>query len=188
MRRDDRRRDRAADRGRDAPSAIATPACAADPPGRLAILFRTRESHREFEEALERRGLPSYVYKGLGFFDADEIKDVLALLWYLADPLSDLRAAAWLRSRFVRISDEGLRRLAPRLADALQLGGAAGRRSRSSTPTMRTRWRRRATASRRWRALVDRMPPAELLDLRPRGVGLRWSRCAVRASCRRART
>ena len=38
--------------------------------------------------------LPSYVYKGLGFFDADEIKDVVALLWYLADPLSDLRAAA----------------------------------------------------------------------------------------------
>ena len=89
-------------------------------PGDIAILFRTRESHREFEDALERRGLPSYVYKGLGFFDADEIKDVLALLWYLADPLSNLRAAAWLRSRFVRISDEGLRRLAPSLAEALR--------------------------------------------------------------------
>ncbi len=64
-------------------------------------------------------GLPSYVYKGLGFFDADEIKDLLALLWYLADPSSDLRAAAFLRSRFVRLSDEGLRRLAPGLAAAL---------------------------------------------------------------------
>src|SRR4030095_9413684 len=81
-------------------------------PGDIAILFRTRESHREFEEALERYGLPSYVYKGLGFFDAYELKDVLALLWYLADPLSTLRAAAWLRSRFVGISDEGLRRMA----------------------------------------------------------------------------
>ncbi len=63
-------------------------------PGDIAILFRTRESHREFEEALERRGIAAYVYKGLGFFDADEIKDMLALLWYLADPLSDLRTAA----------------------------------------------------------------------------------------------
>ena len=90
-------------------------------PGDIAILFRTRDSHREFEGALERRRIPAYVYKGLGFFDADEIKDVLALLWYLADPLSDLRAAAWMRSRFARISDEGLRTLAPRLADALRL-------------------------------------------------------------------
>ena len=63
-------------------------------PGDVAILFRTRESHREFEQALEQRGIPAYVYKGLGFFDADEIKDVLALLRYLAEPTSDLRAAA----------------------------------------------------------------------------------------------
>ena len=54
----------------------------------VAILFRTRDSHREFEAALERHGIGAYVYKGLGFFDADEIKDVLALLWYLAEPLS----------------------------------------------------------------------------------------------------
>ena len=51
-------------------------------PGDVAILFRTRESHREFEQALERRGVASYVYKGLGFFDSDEVKDVLALLRY----------------------------------------------------------------------------------------------------------
>ena len=50
----------------------------------------TASSRRRSSE----RGLPPYVYKGLGFFDADEIKDVLALLWYLADPRPDLRAAA----------------------------------------------------------------------------------------------
>ena len=88
-------------------------------PGDIAILFRSRESHREFEAALAGRGIPSYVYKGLGFFDADEIKDVLALIQYLADPASDLRAAALMRSRFFGVSDEALRRLAPRLAHAL---------------------------------------------------------------------
>src|SRR5207244_466038 len=32
-------------------------------PADVAILFRSRESHREFESALERRGVPTYVYK-----------------------------------------------------------------------------------------------------------------------------
>jgi superfamily I DNA/RNA helicase len=95
-------------------------------PGDIAILFRTRETHREFEQALERRGIPAYVYKGLGFFDADEIKDVLALLRYLADPTSDLRAAAVLRSGFGRVSDEALRRLAPGIANSLMPVRAEG--------------------------------------------------------------
>ena len=95
--------------------------------GDFAILFRTRESHREYERALEERGISAYVYKGLGFFDADEVKDVLAILSYLADPVSNLRSAALLRSRFVRISDEGLRRLGPNLAEALALGNSVKR-------------------------------------------------------------
>lgn len=130
-------------------------------PSDVAILFRSRDSHREFETALERRGIDAYVYKGLGFFDADEIKDVLALLWYLADPLSDMRAAALLRSRFARISDETLRRLAPHIAAALGV----------SPPAVDLDARDAATLSRlrdacaRWRDLVDRVPPAELLDV-----------------------
>ena len=47
-------------------------------PGDIGVLFRTRESHSLFEAALARRGVPYYVYKGLGFFDAEEVKDVLA--------------------------------------------------------------------------------------------------------------
>jgi ATP-dependent helicase/nuclease subunit A len=131
--------------------------------GDIAILFRTRESHREYEEALERCGIAAYVYKGLGFFDADEIKDTMALLAYLADPLSDLRAAAFMRSRFARISDEALRRLAPRLAESLDaeeappVEGALDDVDRVALAQARA-------STRRWRALVDRLPPAELLD------------------------
>jgi ATP-dependent helicase/nuclease subunit A len=150
-------------------------------PGDIAILFRTRESHREFEDALERFGLPSYVYKGLGFFDADEIKDVLSLLWYLADPLSDLRAAAWLRSRFVRISDEGLRRMAAFARSATaSLAEAERRRAPHLAESLRSpeppailaqldadeaaALTAARSSSARWRSLVDRIPPAELLD------------------------
>ena len=133
-------------------------------PADIAILFRTRESHREFEAALAARGVRTYVYKGLGFFDADEIKDVLALLWYLADPLSDLRAAAFLRSRFVRLSDEALRLLAPGLADALlarlppEIMGALHPEDARALDEARA-------ATQTWRGLVDRMPPGELLDV-----------------------
>jgi ATP-dependent helicase/nuclease subunit A len=133
-------------------------------PGDMAILFRTRESHREFEDALERRAIPSYVYKGLGFFDADEIKDMLALLWYLADPVSDLRAAAWMRSRFARISDDGLRRLAPRLAEALRAPDPPPAASTLDAADAAALSMARVAAAR-WGRLVDRIPPAELLDV-----------------------
>jgi ATP-dependent helicase/nuclease subunit A len=55
---------------RDQATGIHRPAQAAD----VAILFRSRDSHREFEAALDRRGVSTYVYKGLGFFDADAIR------------------------------------------------------------------------------------------------------------------
>ena len=130
-------------------------------PGDVAILFRTRESHREFEQALEKRGIPAYVYKGLGFFDADEIKDVFVMLRYLADPTSDLRAAALLRSGFARISDEGLRRLAPDITRALDGPVADGVLDEADARVLALA----RPSLARWRALVDRIPPAELLDV-----------------------
>jgi ATP-dependent helicase/nuclease subunit A len=132
-------------------------------PGDIGILFRTRESHREFEAALERRDIRSYVYKGLGFFDADEIKDVLALVWYLADPVSDLRAAALMRSRFFGISDEALRLLAPNVSEALRGSEVPPAWSRLDDHDRRVLGDAR-DATRRWLALVDRLPAAELID------------------------
>ena len=132
-------------------------------PSDIAVLFRARDSHREFEDALERRGLPSYVYKGLGFFDTDEIKDIRALLSYLANPLSALAAAAWLRSRFVRISDEGLRRLGPSLTDALLAGQPPSSVASLDSDDAQALMDAKA-AAKSWTALVDRLPPGELLD------------------------
>jgi ATP-dependent helicase/nuclease subunit A len=143
---------------RDRETGVRRPVTASD----VAILFRARESHREFERALEQAGVATYVYKGLGFFDADEIQDVRALLWHLADPASDVRAAAFLRSRFVRLSDEGLRALSPRLSRALS-GGPVPHAQMSPDDDVALAWAR--TATTRWRPLVDVMPPAELLDL-----------------------
>ncbi len=130
----------------------------------IAILFRSRESHREFEKALEDRGIPTYVYKGLGFFDADEVKDVVALLRYLANPESDVRAAAFMRSRFIRISDPALRLLAGDLA-----GAFGDSRPPPALDKLDAEDRKVLMLARdgvqRWRALADRLPAAELLDL-----------------------
>jgi ATP-dependent helicase/nuclease subunit A len=143
---------------RDRQTGVRRPATPAD----IGILFRSRESHREFEAALERRGVATCVYKGLGFFDAPEIQDAVALLRFLARPTSDLRAAAFLRSRIVRISDDGVRRLAPALAgavvdpqppDAFEKLTAEDRRVLSCV----------RTAVAGWLTRVDRITPAELL-------------------------
>jgi ATP-dependent helicase/nuclease subunit A len=144
---------------RDRTAGTRRPATPAD----VAILFRSRDSHRDFEAALQRRGVSTYVYKGLGFFDADEVQDAMALLRYLADPLSELRTAAFLRSGVVRLSDGAVAALAPRLSaavldadppEAMPLLDAEDRELlalvRGSVPG--------------WLARVDRQPPADLFN------------------------
>ena len=132
--------------------------------GDIGILFRTRESHREFEAALARSNIRSYVYKGLGFFDAEETKDVLALVSYLADPVSDLCAAALMRSRVFGMSDEALRLLAPNLSGALRADTPPPALAGLDPADHRVLVEARHVTSR-WLGLVDRMPAAELVDL-----------------------
>ena len=131
-------------------------------PSDVGILFRSRDSHREFEKALERRGVSTYVYKGLGFFEADEVQDGVALLRYLADPTSNLRAAALLRSRIVRLSDGAISCLAPAVAGALTDLDPPPALSRMGDDDRRVLERLRAAVPR-WLASVDRMTPTELL-------------------------
>jgi len=130
-------------------------------PGDIGVLFRTRESHSLFEAALARRGVPYYVYKGLGFFDAEEVKDVLAVVAYLADPGSNLRAAALLRSRVVQLSDEALKLLAPGLANALT-GDAPALDALKGDDRERLLLARESVGA--WIAAADQVPPAEIVD------------------------
>ena len=131
-------------------------------PGDIGVLFRTRESHTLFEAALASREIPYYVYKGLGFFDAEEVKDVLALVAYLADPGSNLRAAAFLRSRIVRVSDEGLKRLAPGLAAALIGELPPALETLSEDDRERVMLVRASVGT--WIEDADQVPPAEIID------------------------
>ena len=84
----------------------------------------------------------------------------MALLRYLADPLSDLRAATLLRSRIVRLSDRAVAQIA---ADP-----AATILSAEALPALADEDRRvlerLRTAVTRWLPWVDRLTPSELLD------------------------
>lgn len=131
-------------------------------PEDVAILFRARAGHQVYEAALERRGIRTYVYKGLGFFDAPEVQDLQALLRFLARPESNLRAAEFLRSRFVRLSDGALAALAPDFSDAVLGAGEPGAAIPVEDKQLLACVR---TGARRWVALADRVPPGELLDI-----------------------
>ena len=131
-------------------------------PDDIAILFRARAGHQLFESALEARGIRTYVYKGLGFFDAPEVQDLQALLRVLAQPDSDLRAAEFLRSRLVRLSDGALTVLAPAFSSALV--GPAPAALADLAPQDRGLLERARVDFARWVSLADRLPPSELLD------------------------
>ncbi|MEO7191311.1 MAG: UvrD-helicase domain-containing protein [Vicinamibacterales bacterium] len=130
----------------------------------VAILFRARAGHQYYEEALETRGIRTYVYKGLGFFDAPEVQDLQAVVRYLAQPDSDLRAAELLRSRVVRLSDAGLNRLSPGLAACL-LEPALPASAAGLSPIDADLLNQTRAAVVRWLDLADRIPPGELIDV-----------------------
>ena len=138
-----------------------------------------------FEDALEARGIRTYVYKGLGFFDAPEVQDLQALLRYLAQPDSDLRAAEVLRSRFVRLSDVALVRLAP----GVRPGRSAPNRPSSAiwTSPIAACSCERAPAWSTWLPLADRISPSELVDRIMRDSAY-CTNFAAAGSTRRART
>jgi len=131
-------------------------------PADIAVLFRSRDTHREFEKALERHGVSTYVYKGLGFFESDEVQDAVALLRFLADPQSNIRAATFMRSRIVRLSDAALASLAPDLAAALADSTAPAGADQLSDEDRRVLAMVRAAVPR-WLSWVDRLAPSDLL-------------------------
>jgi ATP-dependent helicase/nuclease subunit A len=85
----------------------------------------------------------------------------VALLRYLADPLSNLRAAALLRSRIVRLSDAGVAALAPSLAAAILATEVPADLADDDHRVLA----RLQSAVQRWLPRVDRLPPLELVDL-----------------------
>lgn len=56
-----------------------------------AILYRMNAQSNALEMALKRNGIPYKVYGGMKFFDRAEVKDMLAYLCVINNPMDDLR-------------------------------------------------------------------------------------------------
>lgn len=81
----------------------------------IAILSHSvRMLPREFEDELRRQGIPYLTSGGSGFFDRQEIKDVLALLRLAENPMDDGALVRILQGPIVRLPDAGMYRLAMR--------------------------------------------------------------------------
>jgi DNA helicase II / ATP-dependent DNA helicase PcrA len=55
----------------------------------FVILYRTNAQSRALEEALRRFGLPYIIVGGIKFYERKEIKDILAYLKFISNPLND---------------------------------------------------------------------------------------------------
>jgi ATP-dependent DNA helicase UvrD/PcrA len=81
----------------------------------IAVLAHSvRMLPRDFEEELRRQGIPYVTSGGSGFFDRQEIKDVLALLRLTENPMDDGALVRILQGPIVRLSDRGMYELASR--------------------------------------------------------------------------
>lgn len=59
------------------------------PYSQMAILYRTNNQSRSFEEELRRRGMPYHVFSGLSFYQRKEVKDAIAYLRLCVNPLDE---------------------------------------------------------------------------------------------------
>ncbi|HSS61726.1 MAG TPA: ATP-dependent DNA helicase [Candidatus Limnocylindrales bacterium] len=81
----------------------------------IAVLSHSvRMLPREFEDELRRQGIPYVTSGGSGFFDRQEIKDVLALLRLAENPMDDGALVRIFQGPIVRLADAGMYRLASR--------------------------------------------------------------------------
>lgn len=76
--------------------------------GDIAILFRALSDIKIYERALRQRGIPYYVLAGKGFYERQEIQDILSLLQFLDNRTNEMALVAALRSPLFGLSDETL--------------------------------------------------------------------------------
>ena len=86
----------------------------------IALLFRAMTQVHIYESTFRRANIPYQTILGRGFYEREEITDLVQLLRFLDNKTDELALAAVLRSPLCGISDNALLalRCAPKLADA----------------------------------------------------------------------
>ena len=81
-------------------------------PGEVVVLVRSTASLRLFEQALEERGVATYVLGGRGYWSHEQVRDGLAYLSALANPLDERALLGVLASPFCGAGSDALITLA----------------------------------------------------------------------------
>jgi ATP-dependent helicase/nuclease subunit A len=150
--------------------------------GDMAILLPSRSAVlTELESALRERRVPFSVTKGIGFWQRQEVRDVMSLASYLADPGDELALFALLRGPLGRLSDTAILYLSARGFGSLRRGLWLLGREPDKTldpqlqQALEATWqafsaqeqagvRRSAQLLESWCRRVDRMAHADLLQ------------------------
>ena len=77
-------------------------------PGDVVVLVRATASLRLLEQALEEQGLPTYVVGGRGYWSQEQVRDGIAYLGALANPLDEEALLAALASPFCGLGTDAL--------------------------------------------------------------------------------
>jgi ATP-dependent helicase/nuclease subunit A len=77
-------------------------------PGSIVVLMRATTDMRAYERALERRGLPTYVIGGRGYWSHPQVVDLVAYLRALANPRDEESLFGVLASPMVGVSLDAL--------------------------------------------------------------------------------
>ncbi len=149
----------------------------------IAILAHSiRMLPREFEDELRRQGIPYITSGGSGFFDRQEIKDVLALLRLAENPMDDGALVRILQGPIVRLPDDGMYRLAARRSDrsGMRLRDCLDESARDGFPEMDQKVAREAMRlvelTDRLGRLRDALTVADILNRLLEESGyLRWA-------------
>lgn len=74
--------------------------------GDVALLFRAATGFQYYEDAFEAAGIPYVTVAGKGFYDRQEIRDVLNILRCAADPENDAHFCGFLYSPLIGFTNE----------------------------------------------------------------------------------
>ena len=129
-------------------------ACA---PRDIAILLRAFTGVWTYESALRRAGIPYLTVQGKGFYQREEITDLIQLLRFLDNTTDELALAAILRSPLGGISDNGL--FALRCAPWVDEEGEPARLHRRNLLRALRRHRDIKFIDQQDRAALDRLAP-----------------------------
>ncbi len=121
--------------------------------GESAVLARTIGALAAVQRALDDFGVPSVISGGRSFYESREVRDLVAWLAVLVNPLDEISLATVLRSPLVGIPDETLLRL--------KMAGPMGESIAAGADSPRLAWFWRTVTNQR--ARCDEVAPDRLL-------------------------